>query len=500
MKKALFLLIAITLGMGVKAQCPLSTAVDFTATDIHGTEVHLFDILDNGQYVLIDFFYTTCGYCIQSIPHMVQSYSNFGCNMHDVFFMEVDLGDSQAACLNWANNYGVEYPTIAGANGGNAIVNQYHIEAFPTVILIAPDHSIVIQDLYPIPNAQAVATALENQGLTQQSCEPQDIMPDFTATDIEGNEIHLYDILDGGQAVVINFFLSDDNGSLFVPFVTESYTLFGCNDHDVFFMEICPDKGDAVCQNWVETYNIPYPTISREGGGNSIAQSIPVGFYPTVMIIRPDHSIAYRDLYPLQSTQTIVNALESEGYGQSSCQEETLTFSTDTVYVEAMELVWVTVFNNTTEDAIVTDTRDQWGLRFTLDGIEMFWGEKEYTIPHGNSIELGIFLDCIAKEIVIDTVTLSSNLPDASFVAVVNFPEAVDENEASVTLFPSPANDFVTLKGENLGTVRIYNALGQKMDEFDANGTELRINTTRYENGVYFIKTSKTTLRFLITH
>ena len=58
----------------------------------------------------------------------------------------------------------------------------------------------------------------------------------------------------------------------------------------------------------------------------------------------------------------------------------------------------------------------------------------------------------------------------------------------------------MTLNGENLGTVRVYNALGQKVEEFETNGSELRINTTGYENGVYFVKTNETTLRFVVRH
>ena len=77
---------------------------------------------------------------------------------------------------------------------------------------------------------------------------------------------------------------------------------------------------------------------------------------------------------------------------------------------------------------------------------------------------------------------------------------SVDETEDSTTLFPNPANDFVTLNGENLGMVRVYNTLGQKVDEFEANSSELRINTTGYENGVYFVKTDETTLKFVVKH
>ncbi len=39
------------------SQTPLTTAVDFTATDTEGNEVNLFEILDGGQYVCIDFFF-----------------------------------------------------------------------------------------------------------------------------------------------------------------------------------------------------------------------------------------------------------------------------------------------------------------------------------------------------------------------------------------------------------------------------------------------------------
>ena len=38
------------------AQTPLTEAVDFTATDIHGDTWNLFDELDDGKYVLIDFW------------------------------------------------------------------------------------------------------------------------------------------------------------------------------------------------------------------------------------------------------------------------------------------------------------------------------------------------------------------------------------------------------------------------------------------------------------
>ena len=492
----------------MKAQCPLTTAVDFTATDCHGTEVHLFDILDGGQYVLIDFFFTTCGPCQQATPNIVQSYYSFGCNMHDVYYMEISVSDANAACQTWATNYGVEYPTIGTTGGGNTICTQYQINYYPTVILIAPDRSIVIQDLWPLNTPQAIITPLEAQGVTQHDCNapaydpdvtihidqvleteatitftpnedcasfkymvgteyeintgmgsqgmtlPEylnsygfpaeetishtftDLTPeteymiyalpidpdgnfgevaidnfittngtggetieDFSGTDINGNEINLYDILDAGQAVLINFFLYGDNISEnIMRDMVDTYKLYGCNGHDVFFMEITPNGDDASCQTWVETFGVEYPTISRDGGGNDIAQAIPVALYPTIMLIRPDHTIAQRDIYP-PTLEMMVQYMSDEGYEQHEC-------------------------------------------------------------------ETGI----------------------------------VESDDQAYTLFPNPANESVTIKGENLNTVRIYNALGQLVESIEAAGNELNISTASYMNGVYFIKVNETTLRFVVSH
>ncbi|MCR5014737.1 MAG: redoxin domain-containing protein, partial [Bacteroidales bacterium] len=321
MKKVLLLFAALILGFSVKAQCPLTQAVDFTATDVHGETVNLFEILDGGQYVLIDFFFTSCGPCQNATPKIVESYYTMGCNQHEVFYMEISDRDSDTQCLNWVENFEVEYPTISGASGGAQISSTYGISAFPTVILIAPNRQIVIQDLWPISNAQTIVSALQAQGVNPHDCNSiSDGAPDFTTNDIDGNEIHLYDILDAGQAVCINFFLSIDPTSVnIMPAVTEAYEKFGCNDHDIFFMEISPYDEDDAARNWAETHGVQYPTISRTGGGSGIAQSFMVGFYPTVMLILPDHSIAIPDVAPIYTSDEIVNAFEAQGIEQHPC-------------------------------------------------------------------------------------------------------------------------------------------------------------------------------------
>ena len=401
MKKIVSFIFAIILSLNVLGQSPLNQAVDFTATDCHGTEVNLFNILDGGQYVLIDFFFTSCTPCQQAVPKIVESCTTFGCNMHDVYYIEISDRDSDVACQSWAENYDVFYPTISGEAGGNTICNQYQIGGFPTVILIAPDHSVLIHDLYPIPDTQTVITALENNGIEQHECTPasSEIIPDFTGTDINGDEIHLFEILDAGQFVLINFFLTGDSFSEnIMKDMVDAYNLYGCNDHDVFFMEISPNGNNSSCQTWVQNFNVGYPTISREGGGNDIAQSIPVGFYPTIMLIRPDHTIAQRDIYP-PTLEFMVMYMEAEGIQQYECNDD------------------------------------------------------------------------------------------------------VDENIAeNVMLYPNPADNFLRIDGDVFNNILIFNALGQKVEEIYIDGNALNINTSSYENGVYFVKVGEKAFRFVVAH
>ncbi|MBP5642979.1 MAG: T9SS type A sorting domain-containing protein [Bacteroidales bacterium] len=223
------------------AQCPLTTAVDFTATDCHGTEVHLFDILDGGQYVLIDFFYYSCSACNQTAPYMVQSYSAFGCNQHDVFYMEISDRDSDAVCQNWVNNYGVEYPTISGAAGGAAINDQYGIGAYPTVILIAPDRHIVINDLWPINNAQTVINQLQNYGIQQYDCEPG---PTGEVT-LSTSELYCFEYWGEPYCDMFTIFNMTDSDVQIIGYESEEFEIqctddFSFCSNDVIGMTIAP--------------------------------------------------------------------------------------------------------------------------------------------------------------------------------------------------------------------------------------------------------------------
>ena len=465
MKKLITLIIALAFGFGLKAQCPYTEAIDFTAVDCHGTEVHLFDILDGGQAVLIDFFFTTCGPCQQATPKIVESYYAMGCNMHDVFYMEISTSDGDAACQNWAANYGVEYPTISTDGGGRTICSQYGISQYPTVILIMPNRQIVIQDLWPINNAQTVINALEQHGLQQHDCNAVTYDPQVS--------ISIDDVTD--TSVTATFTPNEDCVSYRYMLTTES-----------------------AMEGWVQMMGLSVQEIVNTLG--ILGEGVFTNTFPN---LEPNMEFA---IYAVPSD---INGELGEvvlaTFTTLPMFDETLTFSADTISLTYGEMSWITVYNNTIDNVTVTGGCDALGMLVFKIGGEFFTCQTspfEFEVLQGESFQLGVICSDVisGKSIVPDVVTLSSNRPDANFVVMVDDTWSVDENEASIALFPNPANDFVTLKGESLGTVRVYNTLGQKVDEFEANGSELRINTTCYENGVYVVKVGEQTMKFVVKH
>lgn len=173
MRVTLFFLLAIMIGgANVMGQTPLEEAVDFETTDINENSVHLFELLeDQNKFVVIDFFFASCGPCQNSAPYVNEAFEYFGCGDFDVEFISISDRDSDAVCHEFDETYGVTYTTISGIEGNGAeIVSNYQIQAFPTIILIDPEGNIVEQDIYPIVNEYSVINPLESYGIIQSTC------------------------------------------------------------------------------------------------------------------------------------------------------------------------------------------------------------------------------------------------------------------------------------------------------------------------------------------
>jgi len=157
----------------IYSQTPLSEAADFKNPDLNNDTIHLFEILDSGQYVLIDFFFVNCTPCQEISPLINQAYKDFGCNSADIFFMSISgmVEDNNEDCLEYDETYGVEFPTLSGLEGGGAkIAQHYQIQSYPTVILIAPDGQIIEQQIRPIEEQSDIDDPILDAGCKYSEC------------------------------------------------------------------------------------------------------------------------------------------------------------------------------------------------------------------------------------------------------------------------------------------------------------------------------------------
>lgn len=224
MKKIITIICLAVFSLGASnAQTTLTTAVDFTVTDLHGNSINLFTLLNQGKYVVIDFFFTTCGPCQQSAPHIKKAYQNYGCNTNNVVFLSIDRGDSQALCVAYENTYvgAGGPPMVSGVEGkGTAVCSAYKVGAYPTLILIAPDKKIVQKDMWPISTATDFDKYLSPSGLVYHACSttgmdeiaspfhfelfPNPVSDMLNISSVNGSKIYSYTISDFSGRTVLS--------------------------------------------------------------------------------------------------------------------------------------------------------------------------------------------------------------------------------------------------------------------------------------------------------
>ena len=205
MKKITLILSALTLSFAVSAQTSLSNAVDFTVTDINGNTHTLFDYLDDGKYVCIDFFAHWCGPCMELSDDFSENYNMYGCNGGDVIFLSIELEGSNSTVHDFEFNYSGSNPAPVASGlegGGGDVHNTYGISLFPTFILIAPDGTIVENDIWPM-DVDILDTTLSNYGLTHMTCtnDVEEAVLEFGVYPNPANEVLNVNLNETGASV-----------------------------------------------------------------------------------------------------------------------------------------------------------------------------------------------------------------------------------------------------------------------------------------------------------
>jgi hypothetical protein len=168
MKHLYTVLCALFITTSAMAQLPDgSVAPDFTATDIDGVEWNLYELLDAGTTVIIDFYATWCGPCWSyratgALDDVWEELGPDGTGEVMIFTMESDdtttaedlAGTGSATTGDWIT--GTPFPMFDDC--GN-IFDLYENTYYPTIYTICPNHILTESGQADAAGHIAVATA-----------------------------------------------------------------------------------------------------------------------------------------------------------------------------------------------------------------------------------------------------------------------------------------------------------------------------------------------------
>lgn len=117
---------------------------DFTVTDTNGNTFTLSEALAEKQMVVLNFWYTTCTYCVQEFPYMDTVYQNYN-DQVEIIALNNYTSDSDSAIKTFCDNFYDTYDSLEETTGGlsfpmakdeQGIGNAFNVTAFPTSVVI----------------------------------------------------------------------------------------------------------------------------------------------------------------------------------------------------------------------------------------------------------------------------------------------------------------------------------------------------------------------------
>lgn len=146
-----------------------------------------------------------------------------------------------------------------------------------------------------------------------------DTVSDFTVVDVHENTHNLFSYLDSNKFVCVDFFgISCQQCIDLVPVFNNVYNTYGCNQGDLIFLAINYLNTDGEVLAFEQQQGGIYPAVSGiNGGGQAVYQDWQIQYYPQLILIKPDKTVA-ANIYPINQTN-IDSEFNAHNIQQDSC-------------------------------------------------------------------------------------------------------------------------------------------------------------------------------------
>lgn len=119
------------------------TLSDFAFTAVDGKLHHFSDF--RGQYVLLDFWETSCPPCRAEMPFIEKAWRRF----HSRGFVALGINDNDDGAKKareFLTQQGISFPQVIGPTGLQLVEKRFRIEWFPREVLVNPAGKIIAMD------------------------------------------------------------------------------------------------------------------------------------------------------------------------------------------------------------------------------------------------------------------------------------------------------------------------------------------------------------------
>ncbi|HNV96584.1 MAG TPA: hypothetical protein PKG63_08925 [Bacteroidales bacterium] len=118
------------------------SAIDFTLRDVWGIERNLYNALDSGKIVVLDFFITNCGTCQINTPKLDTIWNTLGHNGDSLWIWGIESsGRNDSEVIAFMQQYQASYPCFSTMND-TVVTTAYNITYTPQYMVVCPDKTM----------------------------------------------------------------------------------------------------------------------------------------------------------------------------------------------------------------------------------------------------------------------------------------------------------------------------------------------------------------------